>query len=147
MQKVILGNIKIVHIFATMKAFKKGDKVWSPLFGFGEVEFLSEDNMYPVNVDFKGSRHTYTTEGKGLRGNFAPTLFHADDIPEYYQQFIVDERIGKVGYFWNEDYVDDKFVIYSILKNVDPKNELLKFQTFYGAGFPNFSLTPPEHIK
>jgi hypothetical protein len=125
-----------------MKEFKKGDKVWSPLNGFGEVEADKHGHLfYPIRVEFNNkSVECFTNEGRSRKDAVAPTLFHADEIPEYYQQFIVDERIGKVGYFWDDDSI---CAIYGPLEGIRGS---LYFPKGNG-GFQNFSLTPPEHVK
>ena len=43
-----------------LKGIKKGDKIWSPNYGYGTVISIDESE-YPINVDFdNGNVNSYT---------------------------------------------------------------------------------------
>ena len=59
--------------------FKVGDRVWSFIFGWGAVEEIDSEIMYPVYVNFdSGKTNTHTTDGFYLLDHESPTLFHAN---------------------------------------------------------------------
>jgi hypothetical protein len=125
-----------------MREFKEGDKVWSPVYGFGEVDKVNQFNK-KLMVSFKEYGVCYVHDGKLKEESPAPTLFRSDEIPEYYRQFIVDERIGKAGYFWDDE---SYWAAYGVLSSISEKSRF-PFKLKSGGDYKNFSLTPPEHIK
>lgn len=69
-----------------MSKFQVGDKVWSPVFGWGLVESISKVNHpMPVKVVFKNSStvvESFNHEGKYLSNSPAPILFH-DEVKDW----------------------------------------------------------------
>jgi hypothetical protein len=57
-------------------SFQIGDKVWSALFGDGEVDKINESS-YPVGVTFNNRGRTWHTHDGRYVYNQLPTLFHA----------------------------------------------------------------------
>jgi len=67
---------KPIHI--KMRPFKVGDRVWSFQYGEGFVVEITEDNDYPVAIEYT----TYTQKGMHTDTSSFPTLFHYDTAVE-----------------------------------------------------------------
>lgn len=86
--------------------FKKGDKVFDILFGWGEVIGMT-DEKYPVKVEFEEGSVGYTFDGKYLE-EASPTLSFTEyalsgfsqerpiELPEIGEEIMVSED----GYNW-----------------------------------------------
>jgi hypothetical protein len=63
--------------------FEVGDKVWSPQYGWGEIERRGPSVCYPLIAEFPRSvTITYTEDGKERSNDVLPTLFHNEVKPE-----------------------------------------------------------------
>lgn len=78
-----------------MKEFEIGDIVWDLKYGWGEV--LDDESefggpVYPVKVVhvYIGPQY-YSKDGKWGMEFRAPTLFHADEIPDFYKPYTGDK--------------------------------------------------------
>jgi len=60
--------------------FKKGDKVYSILKGWGEVIEIRNGLFYPVLVQFELDTVSYTLDGKSDTAYIAPELYHTEPI-------------------------------------------------------------------
>lgn len=128
----------------TKREFKVGDKVWSIQTGFGEVtDSLSRNSVIYVTSQIKYKNYAFELDGCI---NGIPVLFHADEIPEYYQQFIKDEQIGKWGYFWDEYDVKENFAHFGKLTGIK-KVAIKKIFFNNNIEFDNFCLEIPAHCK
>lgn len=88
--------------------FKKGDKVFDILFGWGEVIEINFSYTYPITVDFAGRNEAYTLGG-ALYLRRTPTLSFTEytlegfsqerpiELPEVGEEIMVSED----GYNWH----------------------------------------------
>lgn len=122
--------------------FFVGQKVWSPFWGFGKVESIDFSINSPVRILFENipNRICFAIDGKLYKDNAAPTLFPADEIPEFYKPYAQDPRIGKWGYFWDDGTISS--FGYAKLKDITDG----RFDSGY-TNYDNFSLEIPEHCK
>lgn len=129
--------------------FFVGQNVWSPDYGYGEVKIADCDGKFPVRVNFDNSNEYFTLDGRFVTGSHAPTLFPADEIPEFYKPYAQDPRIGKWGYFWDDDF--EYGAMFSKLIAITNGKFVvcfgLKCDEFDGNAYDNFSLEIPEHCK
>lgn len=122
--------------------FHKGQRVWSPLFGYGEV---TEIGNYLI-VEKKPSKSaTFNLDGTFLINSPAPTLFPADKIPDFYKPYAQDERIGKYGYFWDSHHEKNRVAVYGKLSAIIENDD--RPYAVYTNYYSNFSTEIPEHCK
>ena len=126
--------------------FFVGQKVWSSIYGHGVVVLLSGFSTHPVVAKFNidNDKRHHNNDGYLAHSDpkhAAPTLFPADEIPEFYKQYAQDPRIGKWGYFWDAHM---KGAHYSKLEDITTDG---RFRSICGGGWINFSLEIPEHCK
>lgn len=90
--------------------FQKGDKVWSPFYGEGVVDFIDADSIvYPVYVSFnEQTKVTYTVKGKECENHYGPSLFYAGsyivEAPEPKRRYIpnVGDLVAVANFSTNE---------------------------------------------
>ena len=60
--------------------FKKGQKVYSILRGWGEVEEIRNGLFYPILVRFEVDTVSFTLDGKSDTAHIAPELYHTEPV-------------------------------------------------------------------
>ena len=128
-----------------MKIFKIGDRVFDARYGWGTFTGICVNADYPLYVQLdNGEYNIYTFDGKLNVEALLPSLSFTeyDYIKGGFSQDrndIVDERIGKWGYFWDDD-TDERFLyakLSSIVVDSDfPYQDILE-------NYKNFSLELP----
>ena len=92
--------------------FKKGDRVFDILNGWGKVDSIDLNINYPINVEFDGGQNrTYTLEGKLMYDIKSPTLSLTEYTLEGFSQerpvtFEKDEAVAvsNDGEYWGIRY-------------------------------------------
>ena len=127
--------------------FFVGQKVWSPIYRHGLVASIeNSSNVYCIGVNFNNRIDAlfFTNDGKYNLKNPAPTLFPADAIPDFYKPYAQDPRIGKWGYFWENNFKSHS--MFGKLKGIKEGKFTVQLISMEHS-YENFSLEIPEHCK
>lgn len=65
-----------------MVEFRVGDKVYSTVWGWGEVKRINTGVSYPVVAEFGDNKITYTEDGRQCVGSLRSLFFEEIPIPE-----------------------------------------------------------------
>lgn len=135
-----------------MEIYKINDRVYDWEFGWGMIVkiFPHGSTSYPIVVEWDDiSLHCveYTLNGGKGVSYMTPRLSFTeyDFVKGGFSQGrkdMVDTRIGKWGYFWDDDY--DGSFYYSRLLSIGDKNEY-RYESPHTC-FKNFSLTQPSFV-
>jgi hypothetical protein len=74
--------------------FRKGDKVYDIIYGWGEVQWADANGSYPMDVKFKNSTQEYTLDGKIVLHS-PPTLSFTEYTLEGFSQ-VRPDRMGTI---------------------------------------------------
>lgn len=128
--------------------FRKGDRVFDIIFGWGKVTevYYPQDRDYPVSVQFENSVIIYTYDGKWAHGDsysrLSFTEYGFDDRFSQERPIDYTEYIGKWGKFWD---IDVKTCIIDRLIECKPDDEY--YFTTSEFGYLNFEPLTDEQIK
>lgn len=100
---------------------KVGDKVWSFTYGWGEVEYIGdEDVVYPLTVNFDKGRSVHTFSGKLFQSQNQSLFWNEFETPESaYKKPLPKLEVDTKVLVWDDDDEDVKYRRYFKCFNED----------------------------